>query len=62
MAEVADDILITYNIVGRAKLQRLVNLARKVRLSVTADHPSVVKGLSEAMRNETQPLSRSGGM
>ena len=57
MAEVADDILITYNIVGRAKLQRLVNLARKVRLSVTADHPSVVKGLSEAMRNETQPLS-----
>jgi D-serine deaminase-like pyridoxal phosphate-dependent protein len=56
MAQVADDILITYNIVGEAKLRRLIDLARQIRLSVTADHPSVVQGLSDAMRNETQPL------
>lgn len=56
MAQVADDILITYNIVGQQKLQRLVALARQVRLSVTADHIAVVRGLSEAMKKESRPL------
>jgi D-serine deaminase-like pyridoxal phosphate-dependent protein len=56
MAQVADDILVTYNVVGQAKLQRLVDLARQIRLSVTADHPTVVHGLSEAMQKESRPL------
>jgi D-serine deaminase-like pyridoxal phosphate-dependent protein len=41
-----DDILITYNIVGEAKRERLAALAGKVRLSVVADSPAVVDGLS----------------
>jgi D-serine deaminase-like pyridoxal phosphate-dependent protein len=40
------DILITYNIVGEAKRARLAALARKTRLSVVADNPAVVDGLS----------------
>jgi len=43
-----DDVLITYNILGAAKLDRLVALARRVRLAVTADHPAVVDGLAAA--------------
>lgn len=44
-----DDILITYNIVGASKLQRLIALAKRVkRLAVTADHPAVISGLSDA--------------
>jgi D-serine deaminase-like pyridoxal phosphate-dependent protein len=47
-----DDVLLTYNVVGEAKLTRLVRLARRVRLAVTADHPAVVDGLSDAFRDE----------
>lgn len=42
------DILVSYNIVGAHKLARLVMLARRVALSVVADSPSVVSGLSDA--------------
>ena len=35
------DILITYNLIGRAKAQRLVALARRARLSVTVDNAVV---------------------
>jgi len=42
------DVLITYNILGEAKLRALVALARKVRLSVVADNAAVVDGLSAA--------------
>ena len=51
MAEASDqiqDILITYNILGDEKLAMLVELARKVRLSVVADSAVVVEGLSRA--------------
>ncbi|GAB4427839.1 MAG: D-TA family PLP-dependent enzyme [Chloroflexi bacterium OHK40] len=44
-----EDIFITYNIVGAAKLERLVALARRARLSVSADSTEVVAGLSGAM-------------
>lgn len=42
------DIFIPYNIIGEAKLDRLMTLAKQVKLSVTADSEVVVKGLSQA--------------
>ena len=42
------DILLPSNIIGPAKLERLMALAKLVRLSVTADSEPVVEGLSEA--------------
>jgi len=41
-----DDILITYNIVGRSKVRRLTELARWVEITVTADSEEVALGLS----------------
>lgn len=47
-AGVADDILITYNIVGRRKLERLMDLSALVkRLAVVADSEAVLRGISE---------------
>ena len=52
-----DDILITYNILGPAKLARLRRLADRVaKLSVTADSRTVVDGLSEAFATAERPL------
>jgi D-serine deaminase-like pyridoxal phosphate-dependent protein len=48
-AGVADDILITFNIVGEQKTDRLMELSSRVkRLAVVADNEIVVRGLSEA--------------
>ena len=48
-AEVADDILLTFNIVGEPKTNRLMELSARVkRLAVVADNEMVVRGLSEA--------------
>ncbi len=48
-AGVVDDILLTFNIVGRAKTNRLLELSERVkRLAVVADNDTVVRGLSEA--------------
>src|SRR4051812_38977061 len=44
------DILLTFNLLGRAKLQRLVALARRVRLSVTLDNAVVASQIDAAMR------------
>jgi len=44
------DIFLPYNILGQAKLERLMRLARRVRMSVTADSEVVVRGLSAAAR------------
>jgi D-serine deaminase-like pyridoxal phosphate-dependent protein len=53
-----DDILITYNIIGEAKLQRLRLLADRVKkLSVTADSAAVIKGLNAAFENAENPLT-----
>ena len=43
-----DDLFVPYNILGGAKLDRLVRLARRVRMSVTADSDVTVDGLSAA--------------
>jgi D-serine deaminase-like pyridoxal phosphate-dependent protein len=51
MAEAGiEDIFIPYNILGQSKLERLVRLARSVRVSVTADSEVTVSGLSAAAR------------
>lgn len=56
LAADGEDVLITYNIVGAAKLARLRALAARVRLSVSADHPAVVAGLSGAFADAPAPL------
>jgi D-serine deaminase-like pyridoxal phosphate-dependent protein len=43
------DILLTFNLLGRAKLHRLVALARRVRLSVTLDNAVVASEIDAAM-------------
>lgn len=48
-AGVADDILLTFDIVGEKKTDRLMELSERVkRLAVVADNEEVVRGLSEA--------------
>jgi D-serine deaminase-like pyridoxal phosphate-dependent protein len=48
-AGVADDVLVAFNIVGRSKTDRLMQLSSRVkRLAVIADNESVLRGLSEA--------------
>ncbi len=48
-AGVADDVLLTFNIVGDAKTDRLMALTKRLRrLSVVLDSEAVAKGLSEA--------------
>jgi len=42
------DIFLPYNIVGAVKLDRLIALARRTTLSVTADSAFTVRGLSDA--------------
>jgi D-serine deaminase-like pyridoxal phosphate-dependent protein len=44
------DIFLPYNLIGAAKLERLMNLARQVRMSVTADSEIIVRGLSAAVQ------------
>ncbi len=50
-AKVADDVLLTYNILGAAKTERLMALARRVRrLAVVFDNEVVARELSAAAR------------
>lgn len=51
-----DDIFITYNILGDSKVQRLAALARRIKMSVVADNPTVVDGLSKIFADEPAPL------
>lgn len=51
------DIMITYNIVGTQKLERLRQLAGRVRLTVVADSVATVDGLSAAFAKEPAPLN-----
>ncbi|MCO6188394.1 D-TA family PLP-dependent enzyme [Rhizobium sp. L1K21] len=50
------DVLITYNILGTEKLNRLKALAQKVRLSVVADSKRVADGLSATFGDQTSLL------
>ena len=52
-----DDIFIPYNIIGESKLRRLMSLAQRLRLSVTADSAYTVRGLSKAARETDLTLS-----
>jgi D-serine deaminase-like pyridoxal phosphate-dependent protein len=46
---VAPDVLLTFNVLGRQKLDRLMAVARRVeRLTVVLDNAAVARGLSEA--------------
>jgi D-serine deaminase-like pyridoxal phosphate-dependent protein len=48
-AGVADDVLLTFNVIGRAKTERLMALAARLRrLAVVLDNDVVAQGLSEA--------------
>jgi D-serine deaminase-like pyridoxal phosphate-dependent protein len=49
-----DDILIPFNLVGRQKLERAVELAKRIRLILVADHTEVSDPVGEA-------FARSGG-
>src|SRR5262249_35144240 len=50
-AGVADDVLITYNLIGRAKIERLLALSRRLRrLAVVLDNEVVARGLAEGAR------------
>ena len=52
-----DDILVTYNIIGKNKLARLLALSTKVaKLAVTADSDSTIQGLSATFAKAAQPL------
>ena len=51
-----EDILLTYNILGAAKLARLRALAQLVKLAVVADSLAVVDGLSKEFRAHSSPL------
>lgn len=52
------DILLTYNVIGEAKLQRLRALAERpgVRLTVACDNASVAEALSSAFADAGEPL------
>lgn len=50
------DIFLPYNLIGKAKLDRLAHLARWATISVTADSAFVVEGLSQRMRSEPESL------
>ena len=47
---VDQDVLIPYNIIGAAKLDRLMALSRRTRLTVAADSAYTVEGISTAAR------------
>jgi D-serine deaminase-like pyridoxal phosphate-dependent protein len=50
-AGVADDVLLTFNVIGRAKIERLLALSRRLRrLAVVFDNEVVARGLSEGAR------------
>ncbi|RME65321.1 MAG: D-TA family PLP-dependent enzyme [Caldilineae bacterium] len=46
------DIFLPYNLLGPAKLERLMHLTRRARISVTADSPVTIAGYAEAARRE----------
>jgi D-serine deaminase-like pyridoxal phosphate-dependent protein len=52
-----DDMLLTFNVIGRQKLERLANLARRSSISVVADSQDVIDGLSAAAQSSGRSLS-----
>jgi D-serine deaminase-like pyridoxal phosphate-dependent protein len=52
-----DDILITFGILGESKLDRVAELASRVRLAVVADSPVIVQGLAATGRAAGAPVT-----
>jgi len=52
-----DDVLITYNILGDTKLERLRQIAHKTKLSVVTDSTKTVDGLSAAFKTAEDQLT-----
>jgi D-serine deaminase-like pyridoxal phosphate-dependent protein len=50
------DIFLPYNIIGKAKLDRLVALNARIKIAVTADSDVTIRGLTEAFKSTTKPL------
>lgn len=55
-AEGLDDILITYNLLGDEKMERLGALAERITITVAADNPTVVEHLAKAGARAGRPL------
>ncbi len=51
------DIFLPYNIIGKAKLDRLVALNKRIKLAVTADSEVTIRGLAEAFKDTSKPLT-----
>ncbi|MBI2717427.1 MAG: alanine racemase [Rhizobiales bacterium] len=51
------DMLLTFNVVGRHKLERLAALARRTAIKVVADSAEVIEGLAEAGKAAGRSLS-----
>ncbi|WP_306119214.1 MULTISPECIES: D-TA family PLP-dependent enzyme [unclassified Roseitalea] len=51
-----DDILVTYNILGQAKLDRLAALHAMATITVAADNDTVVDGYARRFTDPTRPL------
>jgi D-serine deaminase-like pyridoxal phosphate-dependent protein len=50
------NIFLPYNIIGESKLERLMSLAKRIQLSVTADSEFVAQGLSNAAQKNDVDL------
>jgi D-serine deaminase-like pyridoxal phosphate-dependent protein len=56
-AKVTDDILLSFNIVGDKKTERLMELSSEIRrLAVVADNETVIDGLSDAGRRHSRDV------
>ncbi len=51
------DIFIPYNLLGEAKLERLMHLTRRAQISVTADSATTIDGYAQAARREGTTLT-----
>jgi D-serine deaminase-like pyridoxal phosphate-dependent protein len=56
-AEVCDDILLTFNVIGEAKTERLMKVSKRLkRLAVVLDNEIVAQGLSQAARRHAREV------
>ena len=51
------DMLLTFNIVGKSKLERLARLAKRSNISVVCDNETILEGLGEAGRASGRDIS-----
>ncbi len=52
-----EDMLLTFNVIGRHKLERLAALARRTAIAVVADNATVVEGLGQAGQSAGRNIS-----